>query len=37
MADWDTLGVRYEVLTPDEIRYRWPVIGSLRGRRRWAV
>ena len=27
MADWDTLGVPYEVLTPDEIRYRWPVIG----------
>ncbi len=28
MADWDTLGVPYELLTPDEIRYRWPVIGS---------
>lgn len=28
IADWDTLGVPYEVLTPEEIRYRWPVIGS---------
>ena len=27
MADWDTLGVPYELITPDEIRYRWPVIG----------
>jgi sarcosine oxidase len=28
MADWDTLGVPYELLTPEEIRYRWPVIGQ---------
>ena len=27
MVDWDTLGVPYEVLDQDEIRYRWPVIG----------
>lgn len=27
MADWDTLGVPYELLDQDEIRYRWPVIG----------
>ena len=27
MADWDTLGVPYEVLDQDEIRYRWPAIG----------
>jgi len=27
MADWDTLGVPYEVLDQEEIRYRWPVIG----------
>ena len=27
MADWDTLGVPYDLITPDEIRYRWPVIG----------
>ena len=27
MADWDTLGVPYDILTPEEIRYRWPVIG----------
>lgn len=23
---WDTTGVPYEVLTPDEVRYRWPQI-----------
>jgi len=26
MANWDTLGHPYEVLTPDEVRYRWPMI-----------
>lgn len=26
-ATWDKVGVAYEVLTPDEVRYRWPVIG----------
>lgn len=26
MANWDVLGHPYEVLTPDEVRYRWPVI-----------
>lgn len=25
-ANWDALGVPYEVLTPDEIRHRWPWI-----------
>jgi sarcosine oxidase len=24
---WDQVGVRYEALTPDEVRYRWPQIG----------
>jgi sarcosine oxidase len=26
-ATWDKAGVKYEVLTPDEVAYRWPVIG----------
>jgi len=26
MANWDILGHPYEVLTPDEVRYRWPMI-----------
>lgn len=26
MANWDQLGHPYEVLTPDEVRYRWPMI-----------
>ncbi len=26
MANWDTLGVPYEVLTPDEVNHRWPWI-----------
>lgn len=26
MANWDEMGHEYEVLTPDEVRYRWPVI-----------
>lgn len=26
MANWDVLGHPYEVLTPDEVRYRWPMI-----------
>ena len=26
MANWDELGHPYEVLTPDEVRYRWPMI-----------
>lgn len=25
-ANWDAVGVRYEVLTPDEVRARWPWI-----------
>ena len=25
-ANWDALGIRYEVLTPEEIRHRWPWI-----------
>lgn len=28
MANWDELGHEYEVLTPDEVRYRWPHIGT---------
>lgn len=24
--NWDAMGHRYEVLTPEEVRYRWPVI-----------
>ncbi len=28
MANWDELGHPYEVLTPDEVRYRWPQIGT---------
>ena len=27
VTNWDTLGVPYEWLTPEEVRYRWPVIG----------
>ncbi len=27
MANWDVMGHTYEVLTPDEVHYRWPVIG----------
>lgn len=26
MANWDVLGHPYEVLTPEEVRYRWPVL-----------
>lgn len=26
-ATWDRVGVEYEVLTPDEVAYRWPAIG----------
>jgi len=26
MENWDELGHPYEVLTPEEVRYRWPVI-----------
>ncbi len=26
MKNWDEVGVKYEVLGPDEIRYRWPQI-----------
>lgn len=26
MENWDTLGHGYELLTPDEVRYRWPQI-----------
>ena len=26
MANWDVMGHAYEILTPEEIRYRWPVI-----------
>lgn len=26
VANWDTMGHPYEILTPEEIRYRWPVI-----------
>lgn len=26
LANWDTLGIPYEVLTPDEVAYRWPWI-----------
>lgn len=26
MENWDLLGHPYEVLTPDEVRYRWPMI-----------
>jgi glycine/D-amino acid oxidase-like deaminating enzyme len=26
LANWDTLGAAYEVLEPDEVRYRWPWI-----------
>lgn len=26
MANWDELGHDYELLTPDEVRYRWPQI-----------
>ncbi|MDH3271125.1 MAG: FAD-binding oxidoreductase [Gemmatimonadota bacterium] len=26
MANWDELGHAYEVLTPEEVRYRWPMI-----------
>lgn len=26
MENWDTLGHPYEVLTPEEVRYRWPMI-----------
>lgn len=25
---WDELGHPYEILTPDEVRYRWPMIGT---------
>lgn len=28
MANWDALGVPYEVLTPEEVRHRWPVIAT---------
>ena len=28
MVNWDLLGHPYEVLTPDEVRYRWPMIGT---------
>jgi glycine/D-amino acid oxidase-like deaminating enzyme len=27
VANWDTMGREYEVLTPEDIRHRWPVIG----------
>ena len=27
-ANWDILAHPYEVLTPDEVRYRWPVIAT---------
>jgi glycine/D-amino acid oxidase-like deaminating enzyme len=27
MKNWDAMGHEYEVLTPDEVRHRWPVIG----------
>ncbi|HSJ08439.1 MAG TPA: FAD-dependent oxidoreductase [Longimicrobiales bacterium] len=27
-AVWDRIGIRYEVLTPDEVRYRYPVIDT---------
>jgi sarcosine oxidase len=30
MADWDTLGVPYELLTRDEVDYRYPVINTER-------
>jgi glycine/D-amino acid oxidase-like deaminating enzyme len=26
MSNWDVLGHPYEVLTPEEVRYRWPVL-----------
>lgn len=26
MANWDALGHEYELLTPEEVRYRWPMI-----------
>ncbi|HSM60091.1 MAG TPA: FAD-dependent oxidoreductase [Longimicrobiales bacterium] len=26
MANWDEMGHEYEVLTPDEVRYRWPAV-----------
>ena len=26
MATWDALGHPYEILTPEEVRYRWPMI-----------
>lgn len=26
MENWDTMGREYEVLTPEEVRYRWPAI-----------
>ena len=26
MVNWDILGHPYEILTPEEVRYRWPVI-----------
>ncbi len=26
VINWDTMGHPYEILTPEEIRYRWPVI-----------
>lgn len=26
MENWDVMGHEYEILTPDEIRYRWPVM-----------
>ena len=28
MATWDALGHPYEVLTPEEVRHRWPVIAT---------
>lgn len=28
MANWDVMGHEYEVLTPDEIHHRWPVIAT---------
>jgi glycine/D-amino acid oxidase-like deaminating enzyme len=28
MANWDAMGHPYEVLAPEDIRYRWPVIGT---------
>jgi len=28
MENWDILGHPYEVLTPEEVRYRWPMIGT---------